>query len=73
LSSIAADEVDVSSRVGCCAVATTAAIATTTTTHNHTGTEMGLHVSSQTFIDPEVLLEEFALSADMLTHGLVCE
>lgn len=34
---------------------------------------MGMHVSSHTFIDPEALLEEITQSADMLTHGLVCE
>lgn len=37
------------------------------------GTEMGMHVTSQTFIDPEALLQEIEQSADMLTHGLVCE
>jgi hypothetical protein len=34
---------------------------------------MGLHVTSHTFIDPEVLLDEFEKSADLLTHGLTCE
>jgi hypothetical protein len=34
---------------------------------------MGMHVTSQTFIDPEALLQEIEQSADMLTHGLVCE
>jgi hypothetical protein len=40
---------------------------------NAPGTEMGLHVTSHTFIDPEVLLDEFEKSADLLTHGLTCE
>ena len=34
---------------------------------------MGMHVTSQTFIDPEALLQEIEQSADMLTHGLVCK
>lgn len=43
-------------------------------THNNPpGTEMGMHVTSHTFIDPEALLAEIEQSADLLTHGLTCE
>eukprot|EP00879_Flechtneria_rotunda_P030256 GHRR01032864.1.p1 GENE.GHRR01032864.1~~GHRR01032864.1.p1 ORF type:complete len:252 (+),score=57.93 GHRR01032864.1:312-1067(+) len=40
---------------------------------DYSGTDMGLHVNSHTFIDPEALLEEVEKSADFLTHGLVSE
>lgn len=38
---------------------------------DYQGHDMGMHVNSHTFIDPEVLMQEIELSADMLTHGLV--
>jgi hypothetical protein len=37
------------------------------------GHYLGMHVNSHTFIDPEVLMQEIELSADMLTNGLVSE
>lgn len=38
---------------------------------DYSGHEMGIHTNVHTFIDPDVLLEEFETSADMLTHGLI--
>eukprot|EP00878_Enallax_costatus_P009803 GHUV01010236.1.p1 GENE.GHUV01010236.1~~GHUV01010236.1.p1 ORF type:complete len:735 (+),score=167.23 GHUV01010236.1:318-2522(+) len=38
---------------------------------DYSGHDMGIHTNVQTFVDAEVLLEEFEISADMLTHGLV--
>lgn len=40
---------------------------------DYKGTDMGIHVNTHTFIDPDVLLKEIEMSADMLTHGLVSE
>jgi hypothetical protein len=40
---------------------------------DYKGTDMGIHTHSHTFIDPDVLMQEIELSADMLTHGLVSE
>ena len=34
---------------------------------------LGLHTISHTSVDPDQLIEELALVADTLTHGLVCE
>jgi hypothetical protein len=43
------------------------------TARDYKGTDMGMHTHSHTFIDPDVLMKEIELSADMLTHGLVSE
>jgi hypothetical protein len=43
------------------------------TARDYKGTDMGMHTHTHTFIDPEVLMKEIELSADMLTHGLVSE
>lgn len=40
---------------------------------DYKGHDIGMHVHSHTFIDPEVLMGEVELAADMLTHGLVSE
>lgn len=38
---------------------------------DYKGTDMGIHSHSHTYIDPDVLMQEIEMSADMLTHGLV--
>lgn len=40
---------------------------------DYKGTDMGIHSHSHTYIDPDVLMQEIEMSADMLTHGLVSE
>lgn len=41
--------------------------------HDFQGADLGMHMSSQTYIDADTLLDEFELAEDVLTLGLMGE